>query len=325
MSRTGALLTAAAMCAAGACGDNKTPGLAWGLGVATFPVAEVGIAATPTAAETPAWLATITATPHLDTPTYDHEDQVTHPDILVEPDRVLLAVTPYPYSNDADENPSLLVGSDGIGFQPLPGAPDPLVPPPPIDHNDDPDLRRVAPGSAYELLYLETERPAKQTVVALRSADLRTWTRRDAIVYDLAASDEFIVSPAAILDDAGVTHLFYVWLAADNRIMTLTSPDGTTWDRATEVAATLPLGDVTPWHLDVIRAGAGYAMLISGYVGADQFDFQDLYLATSADLATWTLRPEPLLRHGDLGVTSLYRSTGVVADDRLIVWYAMQY
>ena len=323
MRRAGALL--AAVTALAACGDNKSPGLSWGLGVATFAVADHGIEAAPVAADAPAWLATIADTPHLVTPTYDHEDQVTHPDILVEPDRALLAVTPYPYSNDADENPSLLVGSDGLAFQPLPGAPDPLVPPPPIDHNDDPDLRRVAPGSDYELLYLETERPAKQTLVALRSSDLRTWTRRDAIVYDLAAADEFIVSPAAIRDDAGVTHLFYVWLADTNRIMALTSPDGTTWDRGTESAPTLPLGDVTPWHLDVIRAGTGYAMLISGFVGADQFDFQDLYLATSRDLVTWTFAPEPLLRHGDLGVTSLYRSTGVVSGDRLIVWYAMQY
>ena len=48
--------------------------------------------------------------------------------------------------------------------------------------------------------------------------------------------------------------------------------------------------------------------------------------STSPDLVTWTLRPQPLLDHGDpaLGIETLYRSTGVVEHGTLVVWYAMQ-
>ncbi len=309
--------------AAGACGDHAKEELPWGIGIATFDAADVGIASadlTPA----PPWFAAIEDRAHVETPTYDGNNQATHPDVLVEPDRALLALTPYPFSNNRFENPSLLQADDGLGFAAFPGAPSPLVPAPPVDHNDDPDLRRDPATGEYELLYLDTERPDHQTMVALRSLDLVTWTRRDAIVWNLAAGDEFIVSPTAIVDAAtGVTRLFFV-NAATNVIETLASADGITWDKAAVQPVALPMNGVLPWHIDVLRAGAGYAMLISGF--DSEFVHQDLYLALSPDLDTWALASNaPLLSHQTLGLSTLYRSTGAVAGGRFVVWYAMQY
>ena len=75
----------------------------------------------------------------------------------------------------------------------------------------------------------------------------------------------------------------------------------------------------------MIRGDGAYGLLISGF--EDKFQRQDLYLATSPDLVTWSLRREPLLAYRDpaLGVVSLYRSTGVVEHGTLVVWYAMQH
>jgi hypothetical protein len=234
-----------------------------------------------------------------------------------------MAMTPYPFSDRRLENPSLVVSRDGMAFDPAPGAPAPLVPAPAYDHNNDPDLRRDPRTGDYELLYLETLRPDRQVLVALRSPDLRTWTRRDAVVYDFHQPGQpFMVSPTAI-DDAGVTYLYYVDTVT-NRLYAMTSRDGT-WDPRAAAPVAIELGAVVPWHVDAIRGEAGFGLLISGYDTA--FVHQDLYLATSPDLVTWTLRPAPLLAHGDpaLGVESLYRSTGVVEHGSLIVWYAMQY
>ena len=66
-------------------------------------------------------------------------------------------------------------------------------------------------------------------------------------------------------------------------------------------------------------------MLISGL--DEEFGKQYVYLATSPDLASWTLRPKPLLSHRDptLHVETLYRSTGIVSGNRLVVWYSMTY
>jgi hypothetical protein len=309
---------------AAGCGVEHPP-LAWGIGVQTFDAVGLGLGTD----QPPAPLvAGITPTPRLTIPTYDGSGQAVHPDILVEGTRAVMAITPYPFSDDRLENPSLVTTADGVAFAPYPGAASPLVPAPPSDHNDDPDLRRDPRTGAYELLYLETLRPDRQTLVALRSTDLIAWTRRDAIVWDLAVGDTFVVSPAAIEVD-GVTHLFYVDLVPAARIVELTSADGMTWDktagRPIALDLTRGLGPVVPWHIDVIRGEHGFAMLISGFV--DEFIHQDLFLATSPDLVTWTLAPAPLLDHADpaLGVASLYRSTGVVSGRTLAVWYSMQF
>jgi hypothetical protein len=310
-----------------ACGKPHHDKLRWSIGVATFDATALGLART----RTPDPFVDAIRPGRLVIPTYDGSNQATHPDVWLERSEpgggagaahLTLVMTPYPFSNDRLENPSLLVSDDGMSFTAPPGVAAPLVPPPPHDHNNDPDLRRDPRTGDYEILYLEALRPERQTLVALRSRDRRTWTRRDAVVYDLGRGDPFIVSPAA-LDDAGQTHLFYVD-TADRRLYTMVSADGATWDPRSATPVALDLGAVKAWHVDALRGDGAYALLISGYV--EQFEHQDLYLATSPDLVHWTLRPEPLLDHRDsaLGVESLYRSTGVVDHGTLVVWYAMQ-
>jgi hypothetical protein len=119
--------------------------------------------------------------------------------------------------------------------------------------------------------------------------------------------------------------MYYVNLTSGAQIQTLTSADGRTWDATQAAPIAIDMGNVSPWHIDVVTGPAGYAMLISGYIG--KFKPQDLYIATSKDLATWTFDPVPVLSHADpeLGVTTMYRSTGLVAGRSLIVWYSMQY
>jgi hypothetical protein len=317
----------AALGLAGACGKPHHEKLRWSIGVATFDATALGLAS----ARTPDPFVDAIRPGRLVIPTYDGSNQATHPDALLQRDasgaaHLTLVMTPYPFSNDKLENPSLLVSDDGMTFTAPPGIASPLVPPPPYDHNNDPDLRRDPRTGDYEILYLEALRPDRQTLVALRSRDQRTWTRRDAVVYDLHRGDPFIVSPAA-LDAAGQTHLFYVD-TADRKLYTMVSADGATWDPRSATPVPIDLGAVHAWHVDALRGDGAYALLISGY--ADQFEHQDLYLATSPDLVTWTLRPQPLLDHRDpalgatLGVESLYRSTGVVEHGTLVVWYAMQ-
>lgn len=314
---------------AGAGCKRAHPRQRWGIGVATFDATALGLAR----ARTPDPFVDAIHPGRLVIPTYDGSGQATHPDVLLERDtsgapHLTMAMTPYPYSDEHFENPCLLISGDGMTFTAAPGAPAPLVAPPPYDHNDDPDLRRDPRTGDYELLYLETLRPDRQTLVALRSRDKITWTRRDAVVYDLKAGAQFMVSPAAIdpTGEAGVTHLFYVD-AVTRVLYTMTSPDGVTWDPRGATKLALDVGAIKAWHVDVIRGDGAYGLLFSGYEEADGFKHQNLYLATSPDLVTWTLRPAPLLSWKDpaLGLDTLYRSTGIVEHGTLVVWYAMQY
>jgi hypothetical protein len=312
-----------ALVSATGCGRKSRPKLAWGMGVRSFDAVALGLATTRS------------ADPFVDgirpgriaIPTYDGSNQATHPDVVLERPagarpRLVMAMTPYPFSDARLENPSVLVSSDGMTFAPPAGVHNPLAAAPAIDHNNDPDLRRDPRTGDYELLYLESLRPKTQNLVALHSADLVTWTRRDAIHYDLAHGARFIVSPAAI-DADGKTYLFFVDTEA-HELQVISSSDGQTWDPGSAVRVELDLGAIKPWHVDVIRGDGAFALLISGY--ETEFSHQNVYLATSMDLVTWKLRPEPLLDHGDatLGAASMYRSSGVIDHGSLIVWYSMQ-
>ena len=284
-----------------ACGDNIDPGLAWGVGVARFEL--------PT-------LARVDVTTRISIPTYEHSGQVVHPDILVEDDRYLLAYTPYPYSDGRYENPSIAISDDGYTFREVAPGVNPLAPAPATDHNDDPDLRFDAATGEYAMLYLETRRPDYQLLVELRSRDLVTWAGHTAITYDLTAGAPFIVSPAVL-----GTSLYDVRLGDPHVLERLDEP----WDWRTAQPLAIDMQGITPWHVDALPLGGSFALLISGF--RDDFTHQDLYLATSHDLVTWTLREEPLLAFDDpaLGVETLYRSTGAVIGGELVVWYSMQY
>jgi hypothetical protein len=322
-SRTAQAIALVALVAAAGCGGRKSrPKLAWGMGVRSFDAVGLGLA---TARSADPFVDGIRAG-RIVIPTYDGSNQATHPDVVLErpagaPPRLVMAMTPYPFSNARLENPSVLVSSDGMTFAPPAGIHNPLAEAPAIDHNNDPDLRRDPRTGDYELLYLESLRPKTQNLVALHSTDLVTWTRRDAIHYDLAGGARFIVSPAAI-DEDGTTYLFFVDTEA-HELQVISSSDGT-WDPRGAAKVDLDLGAIKPWHVDVIRGDGGFALLISGY--ETEFTRQNVYLATSKDLVHWKLRPEPLLDQADatLGAASMYRSTGVVEHGSLIVWYSMQ-
>lgn len=317
------VLLVLALALATGCGRKSRPKLAWGMGVRSFDAVALGLAS----ARSPDPFVDGIRAGRIAIPTYDGSNQATHPDVILErpsgqPPRLVMAMTPYPFSDARLENPSVLVSGDGMAFAPPAGVHNPLAAAPPIDHNNDPDLRRDPHTGEYEMLYLESLRPKAQNLVALRSADLVTWTRHDAIKYDLAGGARFIVSPAAI-DDDGKTYLFFVDTEA-HELQVIVSSDGRTWDSGTATRVQLELGAIKPWHVDVVRGDTGFALLISGY--DTEFAHQDVFLATSKDLVTWTLRPEPLLDHDDatLGAASLYRSSGVVDHGSLIVWYSMQ-
>jgi hypothetical protein len=311
------------------CGTEPRGPLAWGIGVTSFDSAELGLGV---AAPDP--LADVAAIRRLTIPTYDGSGQAVHPDLLREPDRLLMAITPYPYSDDRFENPSLIVSTDGTQFSELSDGLNPLVEAPAIDHNDDPDLHVDPATGEYEILYLETLRPDTQHLISLRSRDLVTWTRTTAIDWNLAAGASFVVSPA-VLVHGGTTSLFDVVLVDDgSRIERNDSVDGKTWNGAQGFPVVLETGGMVPWHMDVFAHPNGYGMLINGYFhdinaeGNDLgFNNQDLWLATSSDLIHWSLRSEPLLKHDDpdLDLSTVYRSTGFVAGDRLVIWYSHQY
>ena len=99
--------------------------------------------------------------------TYDGWNQVVHPDVVWNGNKLIMGITPYPFYWDSLENPCLYTSNDGINFVDYQPKKNPLVPAPKIDHNCDPDVL-FDQDSNLLLYYLETLRPFQNNVVLLK-------------------------------------------------------------------------------------------------------------------------------------------------------------
>jgi hypothetical protein len=263
--------------------------------------------------------------------TYDGSGQAVHPDVVhvdaVPGGPFWLALTPYPLSDEKLENPSVYRSQDGfVWSEPAPGV-NPVVPRPLFDHNSDPDL--TWHDGTFRLVYLETQRreyrpdsSSFHLLRCVRSRDGVNWSEPEtALRWDLDR-DPLYLSPTLVQGPAGGR--VYLVDGPGRRIVWFPWPLSD--DRA-EPAGTLDPGlpGVRPWHLDVFPVPGGWAALLCarGPEAADNTDV-DLWLGASPDLERWAFRPEPLLAAGPalLDTKAVYRSTGLVAQGRLCVWFS---
>ncbi len=261
-------------------------------------------------------------------PTYDGSNQATHPDVLFFPEGrngiyFYLVMTPYPWSNNRYENPSLLFSRNGVNFyEPVTGL-NPLVPQPTYDHNNDPDLIFNPLTEAFNIFYLETMRPDSQNTVLLTSPDGIKWRKKTAVHYDLKAGDPFILSPAVIFVDS-CFYMFYVKAQSTTQteINYITSPDGEKWEKdSVNRVSTNFSAQFAPWHLDVFRDENYFYMLCCG-----PYKDLNLYLGQSTDLQNWKFLEEPIIRRSKNFYDSerIYRSSGIVQDNLLVVYFSLR-
>jgi hypothetical protein len=261
--------------------------------------------------------------------TYDGSGQAVHPDVVrVESDEEFpywMAITPYPFSDEKMENPSIYRSRDGLRWEEPRPRLNPIVPRPPFDHNSDPDLTRR--GGAFLLYWLETQR-REYRADSLHFQRLRVAVSEDGIAWKGTSPaiewkldrDPLYVSPALVEGPDG-DRLYLVdsvareivWLPARG-LKTFGEPAG---------GLDLGLPDVAPWHLDVFRAAGGWVALVCGSSPSVPGQFA-LWLGASPDLDRWAFRPEPLLAPGPalLDTDAVYRATGLVERGRLAVWFS---
>ncbi len=261
----------------------------------------------------------------LDIPTYDGSGQAVHPSLLVSSDdlsacspRFVLSFTPYTDTDDRVENPSVVISDDGIHFREEKKGLNPLVPAPDKDHNDDPEL--FFRDGKYGILYLETMRPEKQSLVLLESTDRIHWEKRILHQENLAGgSGCFMLSPKYLEKD-GLSWLFYVNrdAAGGYRIEYVTGKDIYSFDFDTRNVIKIKGDKVFPWHLDVVEChpGAGqdrYIMLLTTASGLEKEARYTLRIVRSGNLTEWELEPS-------FALPDCYRSSGFIKDGVLYLY-----
>jgi hypothetical protein len=279
---------------------------------------------TPT--EAPARLPALANAPAFqEIPTYDGSGQATHPDIAYFADgwhgyKYWMAMTPYTYDSAGRENPSIVVSNDGSSWLVPPGLMNPLVPPPPCDHNSDPDLIYDPRTDELHLYYVESQRAQYCGAVnenhlrLMKSSDGVHWGGPQTVMTWDLGKDPLYVSPAVAYRRGS----FEMWMASDTGgVVHATSEDGVNWSALQRVG----IGN-TPWHLDVayVEGPSQYWMLfVDSPVASSR-----LRLATSEDGLTWDVYPAPLLVPGSgWDDERIYRAAFLYGDDgRLRVWYS---
>ncbi|MBR5916417.1 MAG: hypothetical protein IKZ57_08225 [Spirochaetia bacterium] len=277
----------------------------------------------------------------LDIPTYDGSGQAVHPSLLVQDDRTsggnpvadgprfVLAFTPYTDTDDRVENPSILISDDGLVFREEKSGLNPLVPAPEKDHNDDPDL--FCSNGKYGILYLETMRPEKQSLILLESTDRIHWEKRVIHEEHLdQGSGCFMLSPKYIEKD-GLSYLFYVNRDATDgyRIEYVTGKDVYSLDFTHRNVVTVSGLKELPWHLEILPSapqnpdiilkqaacdnachpdgGQEWYMLLTTAADAEKDSRYTLRIAHSQDLVHWQMEE-------GFAVPDCYRSSGFIKD-----------
>ena len=245
----------------------------------------------------------------LDIPTYDGSGQAVHPSLLVQEGspKFILSFTPYTDTNDRVENPSVVVSDDGLSFREEREGLNPLVPAPEKDHNDDPDL--FYSKGKYGILYLETMRPEKQSLVLLESTDRLRWEKR-VIHQELLdqSSGCFMLSPKYI-EKNGLSYLFYVNRDARDgyRIEYVTGKDICSLDFSCRYVVAVSGLKELPWHLDILQDGNDYYMLLTTASDAEKESRYTLRIAKSRDLVNWSMEQGFALK-------DCYRTSGFIKD-----------
>ncbi|PID26872.1 MAG: hypothetical protein CR982_08080 [Candidatus Cloacimonadota bacterium] len=255
----------------------------------------------------------------LDIKTYDGSGQAVHPDIFTEDNKIYLAFTPFKYSDNKLENPSLLISSNGEDFHGIEGLSNPIVPPlSGKGYNNDPDIFKK--GDKYCIIYNETYIGNYQLLNLLESKDLVNWSKSTIDTINLKL-ENIKVSPAFAKNDS--LFLFEVEASEKNRVVYRNIKNSFSLSPYSEAIFNRDL-DFEPWHIDVIEGSSYHYMIISG-ISID-FNYQDLYIARSEDLKHWEIASNPILEANCLMDNSrkLYRSSGYFEKGSLHLYISLE-
>ncbi|MBN1576965.1 MAG: hypothetical protein JW913_10460 [Chitinispirillaceae bacterium] len=275
-------------------------------------------------------------------PSYNGMNQAVHPDVVAAgPGQYTMVYTPYPFHDDAFENPSILTSNDGFNFTVLTNGRNDTVgfpvcrKPNPFsiwDHawNNDPDI--LYEDDIYYIVYQEsyysTERGFKFENIVLVEADDRfndmSFTRIEGVI---GYKDIFSLSPSLIR--IGTRYYMFFVNCDTDQIRYMSTDDIYSWpDIAHSTAVNLGKNGANfhPWHIDIVSNNdTAYYLLISGHFNpaGTRYDDNDLYIAESTDLTNWTLSKKPVIDRFTWGYSNIYRSTGIMTSrKKMTIWFS---
>ena len=265
--------------------------------------------------------------------TFEGSGQVVHPDVIGLPyawdggrARLLMAITPYPFGDPNQENPSIFVSRDGRAWTVPDRASNPVVRPR-NGYLSDPSV--VYNPADHRLWMYYREVVDGQNVIRLvTTLDGVRWNGPDEVIRVAAHG---LISPSVVRRGPNEWLMWSVnggpdgCYSSDAFLDLRRSSDGVHWSRPERTRLDQPGG--YPWHVDVhwIRKRQEYWALYNLKVSGS-CTTSVLYLATSTDGVNWTTYRNPVLQRDAIPAFAdvVYRSSFLfsAADDAVTFYFS---
>jgi hypothetical protein len=237
--------------------------------------------------------------------TFDDFNQSNHPDITVFNEKYFLTVTPYTYSNELIENPSLYVSNDGIAFAPL--GKQPLVDLPERNfrnHLSDPAIFVQDDCLVLyfrECIYREGE-SRRDFIYKMQSLDGLTWDAPKNIEYKGVSC----IAP----NFCSIKDTDYVYYVVDENEVTYLKRGIEQNGKITEIEQVIinnPFSSAIIWHVNVEVINNRLTGLFT-YMEKPGKGKTELYYAESEDGINWNVIKEIVIADKS-EISSIYKST----------------
>ena len=210
----------------------------------------------------------------LNIPTYEGSGQVVHPQVLFFEEKFMgyhyiMVVTPYPFSDNSYENPSILGSQNGFDWEVPHGVINPVVGVP-FDvmyggYYSDPFIRRQ--GNTLELWFRHTlavyadgqyvQDNSHNRIYRTVTSNLSNWSEFEIVLECMDGTSPFM--SVVVMHDGSYYRLWYTnYYSA---LFYIRSPDAVNWTERTQVRA--DLNGLGIWHHDIVFNGEKYEALLT--------------------------------------------------------------
>lgn len=275
----------------------------------------------------------------LEIPTPDGTGQAVHPKVIDTGTpafggwRYWMAVTPYAFANDALEDPCVLVSNDGVSWVVPSGLQNPLDDQPgsPEYYNSDTDMV-LRNGVLYLVWRTSKIGAAPDTIYWRKTIDGVNWSEKQAIYTGGGLGEIYgqVLSPVLLPNGDGWRMYFVAANAHPNRLAyvetTSFNPTPSSWGGVTRCnfsGQDQPIPKRDPWHIDIIKAGSDWWLLLNDCIERTGGLHGDLILCRSDNGVDWVSGSGPLIPRVSEHHDALYRGTLIsLPDDTFDIWYS---
>jgi hypothetical protein len=275
-------------------------------------------------------------------PTPDGGNQSTHPSVVFQPDtwngyKYWMAYTPYTGTNDALEDPCLVVSQDGVNWVYAPGVSQPIDDAPGTpggSYNSDPDIVITPEGVMYYFwrTYYVTGHPGAEEVTYFKtSTDGRTFSAKK-VAYQFDQTKQRLLSPSFIFEN-GTWTVYAVNLVGTNtstnvvRMVSTTADPSSTWSAPFTIDVG-PMQDAAKhaWHIEVRKQNGKYIGLLNDTTFNPTGSNGDLLFLTSGDGITFQNTGATVIPRYQAGEHErLYRATLIPSFQNGVAGYTVWY